>query len=206
MSIKKLLYLVFAAALALSIVGCGEKPAEEPTEEPVTEEPVTVELTVPDEAGAEVVMADIETAKIQTIEGLEFAATLIGWDNGLAAAVIGKAITNLDAIKAESSEDDAQILAGVAIVLTGVKGRLEDPTPIPKTDIEALKDTVLDAVTDLELLWYPAPSGGGTQVPEWKGDLMKEKWKEGGDMLKEKYKEGGEAMKHKWAEGHPDEG
>ncbi|UCE26784.1 MAG: hypothetical protein JSW52_10635 [Candidatus Coatesbacteria bacterium] len=206
MNAKKLLYLVFAATLALSIVGCGEKPAEEPTEEPVTEEPVTVELTVPDEAGAEVVMADVETAKIQTIEGLDFAATLIGWDNGLAATVIGKAITNLEAIKAESSEDDAKIIAGVAIVLTGVKERLEDPTPIPKSDIEALKDTVLDAVTDLQLLWYPAPSGGGAKVPEWKGDLMKEKWKEGGDALKEKYKEGGDALKHKWAEGHPDEG
>jgi hypothetical protein len=200
MESKNLLYLALAAILAMSIVGCGEKPAEEPTEEPVTEEPVTVELGVPEEAGSEVVMADVETAKIQTIEGLEFAATLIGWDNGLAAAVIGKAIDNLEAVKAESSDEDAQILAGVGIVLTGVKERLEDPTPIPKTDIEALKDTVLDAVTDLELLWYPAPAGGGAKVPEWKGDLMKEKWQERGDMLKEKYKEGGDAMKKKWAE------
>lgn len=206
MSIKNLAYLAFAAVLAISLVSCGEKPAEETTEKPVTEEPATVELGVPEEAGAEVVMADIETAKIQTIEGLEFAATLVGWDNGLAAAVIGKSLDNLEAIKAESSDEDAQIIAGVGLVLTGVKVRLEDPTPIPKTDIEALKNTVLDAVTDLELLWYPAPAGGGTKVPEWKGDLMKKKWKEGGDMLKEKYKEGGDALKEKWAEGHPDEG
>lgn len=196
MSIKKLLYLVFTAALALSIVGCGEKPAEEPTEEPVTEEPVTVELAVPDD----------ETAKIQVIEGLEYTVTLIGWDNGLASTVIGKTITVLDWIAEESSEDDQTVIFGVKNTLTGVKTRLDDTsTPITDAELKSLKDQTLDALTDLRLLWYPKPVAGGG-VPEWYGDLMKEKWKEGGDMLKEKYKEGGDAMKHKYAEGHPDEG
>jgi len=198
MSTKKLLYLVFAAALALSFVACEKKPAEVP-EGGEVEGP---EVTGPE---YEVKMADVETGKTQVIEGLEYVYTLIGWDNGLASTVIGKTNTILDVIAEGSSEDDQVVIFGVKNVLTGVQTRLDDTSkPLSEAEVKSLKEQVLDALTDLRVLWYPEPAAGGG-VPEWYGDLMKKKWKEGGDLLKEKYKEGGDAMKEKWAEGHPDE-
>lgn len=186
---------IAVSAFAIALFACGEKPAEGPE---------TGGPEVPEVPAHEVKMADVETGKTQCIEGLEYAYTLVGWDNGLASEVIGKTVTVLDAIAAESEEEDQVVIFGVKNVLTGVQTRLDDTTnPLSEAEVKSLEEQVLDAVTDLRLLWYPKPAAGGG-VPEWYGDLMKKKWKEGGDLLKEKYKEGGDAMKEKWAEGHPE--
>jgi len=206
------LYLIIALGLVLSFafIGCtpkdGENGTDEGTDEVTGDETVTpdiVETDTPDAAGSEAIAPAADTAKTQVLKGLQFAYTMVGWNNEVTVAVLDVVIADLEII-AETSTDDAEkgAVAQAKLDLLGAKGNLETAlagTELSKEDLDAVKSTVKGAYETLKAIWAPA-SGGGT-IPEDIGDKMKEGHKLEGDKLKEGHKEEGDKLKEKYAEG-----
>ncbi|MCP4231295.1 MAG: hypothetical protein GY771_14255 [bacterium] len=205
------LYLILALALVVSFafIGCtpkdegddtGEDTGEVTGEDTVT--PDIVETDTPDAAGSEAVTPTADTAKTQVLEGLQFAYTMVGWNNEVTVGVLGVVIGGLE-IAAEASDDEAEkgAIAQAKQDLLGAKGNLETAlagAELSKEDLDAVKSTVKGAYNTLKAIWMPA--GGGT-LAEDVGDKLKEGHKLEGDKIKEGHKEEGDKLKEKYAEG-----
>jgi hypothetical protein len=209
MNTKLYLILALGMVLAFGFIGCTPKEEGDDTGEDTGEvtdetvEPDIVETETPDAAGSEAVTPTADTAKTQVLEGLQFAYTMVGWNNEITVAVLDVVIADLEIIAGESTDDaEKAAIAQAKQDLLGAKGNLETAlagTELSKEDLDAVKATVKGAYETLKAIWEPA--GGGGTLPEDVGDKLKEGHKMRGDKAKEGHKEEGDKKKEKYAEG-----
>lgn len=209
MNYKTYLILALGVFLAFGIFGCQPKETGEETSgetvEVTGEETEVVDIAAtetPDAAGKDVLTPPADTARVQILEGLQFAHTMVGWNNALTVSVIDVTIAGLDVV-ATGSTDDAEkaAIAQAKQDLMGAKGNLENAisgTELTKEDLEAVKSTIKDAYNTLKAIWEPA--GGGGTISEAEGDKLKEGHKAEGDKLKEGHEAEGDKLKEKWGE------
>ncbi len=190
-------------AAAFAFFACGkflkkEKPAETPIT--VTEKPAE---TPPTEAPTETPPAEAPspyTAK--TLDNLKMlddvlgaSEKTLGWDNVYCSLSLDKNVelfTTIQGSYAPGSADRNFVDASITD-LTNIKTYLDEKI----TKAEGVDPTGADAkskkakIAEIRarvraMIAGPAPK---EKIPEWKGDLMKKKWKEGGDMKKKKWAE-----------------
>jgi hypothetical protein len=203
---KYLVWLALVAVVTAAVFtfGCkalGGKAGEEKKTETITveETPIT-ETTVTETSLPE--QPVYQPKKIDDLKMLDAtlgsAVETLGWDNVFCFIALDKSVslfTELQPAYAPGSADrnfiDASItdLGNIKTWLDEKinKGESVDPNG---ADAKDKRKKIADIRARVQaMIAGPAPKH--EPVPEWKGDLMKKKYKEGGDM-----------RKRKWAEGH----
>ena len=203
---KLLWVMIVMLAVGFALFGCDKlkkkpaeapisvetPPAEEPAppgEEPVTEAPPEAPMYVP---------AKLDILKMLD-DTLGASGDNLGWDNIFTSISLEKNVslfTMLQEHYAAGSGDRAFIDDSIA-KLNNVKTFLDenitkaegiDPTG---ADAKAKKKIIRDIRARVKaMIGGPAPPTK-EPIPEWKGDLMKEKWHERGLMMKKKWAERG---------------
>lgn len=195
-----IVFLVAALALGLVIYGCGKKDKGKFEEIEVTETttttPVTTTETIPDTIPEAPVYEPKKLDVIdQLYEVLGSSEKTLGWDNVYCSISLEKSISLFEILAPAYKDgtanntmckDSMATLGNINTSLNGIidGGKTLDPNG---ADAEKWRKDIRSIRMKVDALRAAAPAP--EPIPEWKGDLMKAKWKERGDMMKKKWAE-----------------
>jgi hypothetical protein len=202
---KLLWVMIVMLAVGFALFGCDKlrkKPAEAPisVETPPAEEPAPPAEEPVAEAPPEAPM--YVPAKLDILKMLDdtLGATEdnLGWDNVFTSIALDKDMslfTMLQEHYAAGSGDRAFIDDSIA-KLNNVKTFLDEKITKaegidPSGDEAKAKKKIIRDIRARVKAMIGGPAPKKEPIPEWKGDLMKEKWHERGEMMKKKWAERG---------------
>ncbi len=200
---KVIIFLMVAGTVFFLGVACGggdeeekgkftEISVEEPTETVEDVEPVIETIPM-----APVYKPNKKDVLVQLDDVLGAAEDTLGWDNIFCSITLDKSVTLLDVLRPSFKAGSTNLgkcdsaikdLGNVKTTVDDyiIEGKGLDPD---STDAKTYKKTI--RTYRLWIKGLISPGAPKEPIPEWEGDLMKEKWHERG-----------EDMKKKWAEGH----
>ncbi|MCP4231796.1 MAG: hypothetical protein GY771_16835 [bacterium] len=198
---KYLLVAVLALAVGLTVFGCGKKDkgkfdeieVEDTTTTTTTTTIETLPETIPVAPVYEPTKQDVLDQLYETLGASE---KTLGWDNVYCSISLDKSVTLFEvlapAYKAGSSNytfcNDS--IATLSNIKTNVDSVIAGTTALDPTGTNA-KDWRKDInkIRDKVGALKAGPAPAKEPIPEWQGDLMKEKWHERGEMMKKKWAE-----------------